>query len=307
MSESNASGPINALTVDVEEHFQVSAFESVVRREDWDGHESRVVSNTERLLDLFDEVDVRATFFCLGWVAERQPALIREIVRRGHEVGSHGYSHRLIYEQTPSEFREELLRSKRLLEELTSGAVEGHRAASFSIGRSNLWALDVIAECGFRYDSSLFPVVHDRYGIPGAPRGIYRLTTPAGHSLIEIPPSTLAVGSRTLPVAGGGYLRLYPGWLTSWAIRRLNRQEARPAVVYVHPWEVDPDQPRIEGAGLVSRFRHYVNLRGTATKLRRLLDRHRFGRMSDLLAEAAPPRSVSLSSEAQSDRAAVRA
>ncbi len=270
------------MTVDVEEHFQVSAFAAVVAREAWATLPSRVEANTGRLLDLFDEAGARATFFVLGWVAERHPALVRRIADRGHEIGSHGYGHRLIYDQQPGEFREEIVRSRKILQDASGQPVAGHRAASFSIGRRNLWALDVLADAGFAYDSSLYPVVHDRYGIPGAPRAIYRVKTRSGASLLEVPPSTVRLGRAVLPVAGGGYLRIYPFPFTSWAVRRLNGAESMPAVVYVHPWEVDPDQPRIRASAL-SRFRHYWGLSTTARKLRSLLRRFPFGAMCDVL------------------------
>lgn len=275
----NRSAPIlNAMTVDVEEHFQVSGFEGTVRREDWESHPSRVSENTGRLLDLFDEVGIRGTFFVLGWLGERHPQLVRRIADRGHEIASHGYSHRLAYSQSLDEFRSETERSKRILEDASGRAVAGYRAASFSIDGRNLWALDVLAEAGFTYDSSLFPVRHDRYGMPGAPRHPYRIRTKSGALLTEIPPSTLRFGKTVLPVAGGGYLRLYPLGLTSWAISRLHK-ERLPAVVYVHPWETDPSQPRIDAPAL-SRARHYVGIGGTLSKLRRLAARFRFGTMA---------------------------
>jgi len=275
----------NVLTVDVEEHFQVSAFESVVRREDWDSFPSRVIANTDRLLDLFEEAGVSATFFVLGWIAERHPGLVRGIGERGHEIASHGYGHRLAYTQSSEEFRRETVRSKALLEDASGQAVVGYRAASFSIDSRNLWALDVLVETGFTFDSSLFPVVHDRYGIPGAPRHPYRVRTPGGNTLVEIPPSTLRFGRAVLPVAGGGYLRLYPLAFTRWAIERLNRREGMPAVVYVHPWETDTEQPRI-AASLPRRFRHYVGIGGTIIKLKSLAARFRFGPMGPLAREA---------------------
>jgi polysaccharide deacetylase family protein (PEP-CTERM system associated) len=285
MSEATRPGPLNAMTVDVEEHFQVSAFERVIERESWSDRPSRVQANTERLLDLFEETGVRATFFVLGWIAQRKPDLVRRIADRGHEIGSHGYSHSLVYDQQPEVFREETARSKILLEEIAGRPVTGYRAASFSIGWRNLWALDVLAELGFRYDSSLFPVYHDRYGMPGAPRRIHEVTTPGGSTLVEVPPSTLRFGRANLPVAGGGYLRLFPELLSHWAIRRLNRREGMPAVVYVHPWELDPAQPRIR-APLLSRLRHYGGLRGMEAKLRRLLVRFRFGPVERVIEEA---------------------
>jgi polysaccharide deacetylase family protein (PEP-CTERM system associated) len=273
----------NAITVDVEEHFQVSAFEGVVGREDWESMPSRVEDNTARLLDLMDTEDVRGTFFVLGWVGERRPALVRRIADRGHEIASHGHSHRLIYEQSPGQFRRELDRSRKSLQDASGQPVDGHRAASFSITRRNLWALDVVSEAGFHYDSSLFPVRHDRYGIPGAPRGPYRLRTPAGGLLVEVPPSTVILWRWAVPVAGGGYLRLYPEAFTHWAIRRLNERDAMPANIYVHPWEVDPEQPRMAGLSWKSRVRHYINLGTTLGKLRRLFRTHRFGPLGEIV------------------------
>jgi len=279
---------LNALSVDVEEHFQVAAFARVVPRDAWPSHESRVRRNTVSLLDLFDEARVRATFFVLGWVAEREPRLVREIANRGHEIGSHGYSHRFVYDQSPAEFREETARSRRFLQDTSGQPVLGYRAASFSIVRRNLWALDVLVEAGFRYDSSVFPVLHDRYGLPGAPRGIHRGATPGGAELLEFPPSTIRVGGVTLPVAGGGYLRLLPRFVSHWAIHRLNVREGMPAMVYVHPWEVDPGQPRIPGT-LPNRVRHYTGLRSMRGKLRGLLERFRFGPVAEALDAAAFP------------------
>jgi polysaccharide deacetylase family protein (PEP-CTERM system associated) len=287
MNRSNSqSQPRNALTVDVEEHFQVSAFESVVDRAGWDSIPSRVEANTERLLELFARAGVHGTFFVLGWVAERHPDLVRRIAGAGHEIASHGQTHRLIYDQDPETFRAETHRSRATLQDLSGQPVSGYRAASFSITRQSLWALDVLVEEGFAWDSSVFPVLHDRYGVPGARRGPHRLRAPGGGELLELPPSTVALGRATLPVGGGGYLRLYPLAVTAWAIRRLNRRDGLPAVVYVHPWEVDPEQPRIR-ASFRSRFRHYTGLRTTAPKLGRLLERFRFGTMSELAADHA--------------------
>lgn len=279
---------VNAMTVDVEEHFQVSGFEGVVRREDWSAHESRVVANTERLLELFSRQSVRGTFFILGWVAERHPGLVRRIADAGHEIGCHGYSHRLIYDQTPEEFRRELTLARRILQDASGQAVCGHRAASFSITRRNLWALDVLVDVGFTYDSSVFPIVHDRYGVPGAPRGMYRLELANGSALVELPPSTLRFGPVVLPVGGGGYFRLYPTRVTRWAIDRLNRRERMPAVVYVHPWEFDPGQPRVPGVPWLRAARHYVNLETALEKLRILLDSHEFAAMGEIVAAAGP-------------------
>jgi len=279
----DGDGTLNAITVDVEEHFQVSAFAGVVRRRDWESFDSRVEANTDRLLGLFDEAGVRGTFFVLGWIGERHPRLVRRIADLGHEIASHGHSHRLVFEQGPQEFREETRRSKEILENACGREVRGYRAASFSITRRNLWALDVLVDAGFAYDSSLFPVYHVTYGIPGAPRGIYTAVTAAGRRLLELPPSTLRIGRLALPVAGGAYLRIFPRALTRWAIRRLNRREGLPAVVYVHPWELDPRQPLIE-ASWFNRFRHYSRLSSTADKLRDLLSRFRFATMAEVIA-----------------------
>lgn len=275
---------LNGMSVDVEEHFQVSAFDGVVPREAWDDIPSRVQDNTGRLLDLFDESGVKATFFVLGWLGDRYPQLVRAIADRGHEIASHGYSHRLVYEQDLEVFRREVELSRRILQDASGQAVDGYRAASFSIGQSNLEALDVLVEAGFSYDSSIYPVLHDRYGMPGAPRHIHALTTPRGHSLLEVPPTTMQLLGLTLPVAGGGYLRAYPAAVSRWAIRRLNDKEGWPAIVYVHPWEFDPEQPRIE-APLISRWRHYHGLRSTAVKMRQLLRRFRFGPIREVIRE----------------------
>jgi polysaccharide deacetylase family protein (PEP-CTERM system associated) len=273
---------LNAMTVDVEEHFQVSAFEDVVDRDQWDTLPSRVEDNTSRLLDLFDETEVRATFFVLGWIGERHPGLVRRIAERGHEIASHGYGHRLVYDQTPDAFREETVRSRGILQDASGQSVDGYRAASFSVMKQSLWALDVLVEVGFTYDSSIFPVLHDRYGIPGAPRKLHRARTPQGRTIVEFPPSTMKLGPAILPVGGGGYLRIYPDSVTHWAIGRLNRREAMPAVVYIHPWEVDPEQPRIKASRL-SRFRHYSGLKKTASTLRSIMKRYAFGPMRQVI------------------------
>ena len=283
---SGESRTINAMTVDVEEHFQVSAFADSVDRASWASQPTRVEANMSRLLELYEEAGVRTTCFVLGWVADRYPDLVRKIAAHGHEIGSHGWSHQLIYNQTEEQFRDELERSRKLLQDLSGQPVAGHRAASFSIDRRNLWALDVIAETGFSYDSSLFPVHHDRYGMPGAPREIHRLRTPRGHALTEFPPTTLKLAGQNVPIGGGGYLRLYPSIVTQSAVRRLNRN-GMPAMVYVHPWEVDPQQPRI-AAPLKSRFRHYTNLHSTADKLRMLMHRFNFASMQESI-DAHPP------------------
>ncbi len=266
---------VNALTVDVEDYYHVSAFEGIVRRDQWDGYASRVADNTRRLLELLAGHGVYATFFVLGWVADRFPDLVREIHAAGHEVGSHGYWHRLIYRQTADEFRDDLRRSRQVLEDAVGTPVAAYRAPSFSITRRSQWALEVLAEEGFRIDSSVFPIYHDRYGLPGAEAHIHPIATPAG-TLWEFPPSVVRWAGCTLPIGGGGYLRLYPLWLTCRGLARINRRAGAPFLVYVHPWELDPDQPRLIGGSVASRFRHYVNLRGTERKLDALLSRFRF-------------------------------
>lgn len=272
----------NALTVDVEDYFHVAAFSRQIDPATWDRFPLRVERNTYRLLDLFTERGVRATFFVLGWVAERCPGLVRAIADQGHEVACHGYSHQLIYEQIPTVFRVETIRAKACLEDQAQRPVLGYRAASYSITKRSLWALDILAELGFAYDSSIFPVHHDRYGIPGSPRWPYRLDTPNGGSLIEFPPSTLAVGGYRLPVAGGGYFRIYPYWLTRFALSRVNETERHPFIFYLHPWEIDPEQPRIR-AGWLSTFRHYTNLNRCEEWLRHLLQDFQFAPARDVL------------------------
>ncbi len=272
----------NALTVDVEDYFQVSAFAKSIKQNYWDNHPSRVEKNTRRLMDMFDEAQVKATFFVLGWVADRNRRLIEDIAQRGHEVASHGYSHQLIYNQTPEVFREETIRSKRLLEDIVQMPVRGYRAASYSITKKSLWALDILAEAGFEYDSSIFPVRHDRYGIADAIEVPHLLKTPQGHSLVEFPLSTAKLLNYKLPIAGGGYFRLYPYALSRAGLAQVNRR-AQPFIFYLHPWEIDPEQPRIE-AGLFSRFRHYNNLSRCEERLQQLLNDFEFTTAAKVLA-----------------------
>ena len=260
----------NALTVDVEDYFHVSAFSNHIDRSQWDGYSCRVETNTRNLLGMFDQAGVKATFFVLGWVAERYPALVSEIDANGHEVACHGYSHELVYRQTPELFRDESRRSKAVLEDIIQKPVKGYRAASYSITAKSTWALDILAELGFRYDSSIFPVRHDRYGMPGAQREPHVLKTPAGHSLVEFPLSTFQALRYRLPVSGGGYFRLFPYWFTRYALGRINSKEQLPFIFYLHPWEIDPGQPRVQ-AGMVSRFRHYQNLDRCQPRLTALL------------------------------------
>jgi len=281
----------NALTVDVEDYFHVSALAPAIPRDTWSSRESRVVGNTHKLLNLFDQFSVRGTFFVLGWVAERYPQLVKDIAARGHEIACHGLSHRLVYEQSPTEFRQETAQSKNLLEDITGSAVVGYRAASYSIVRKSLWALDILVELGFKYDSSIFPVRHDRYGIPAAKREPHLMSTPGNQCIVEWPLSTASLIGLRVPVSGGGYFRLMPYWLTRWGLASINQRELRPFVFYLHPWEIDPDQPRVQASRL-SRFRHYTNLERCEERLRRLLGEFRFSTARDglgqlgLLAEA---------------------
>jgi polysaccharide deacetylase family protein (PEP-CTERM system associated) len=271
------------MSIDVEDYFHVSAFDGLVPRSMWSQMESRVVSNTERLLALFDDFDVRATFFVLGWVGERHPDLVGRIAAEGHEVASHGYAHRLIYDQTRAAFRDDVRRAKAVLEQAAGRRVAGYRAPSYSITPRSLWALDVLVEEGHNYDASIFPIRHDRYGIPVSARLPYEIHRRAG-SLVEVPGSTTRLGPMNLPIAGGGYFRLLPYQWTRWGIGRLNRIERRPAVFYLHPWEIDPDQPRLHATAL-GRFRHYRNLGQTAARLRQLLTDFRFGPVETIVAE----------------------
>jgi len=272
------------MSIDVEDYFHVSAFDGIVPRTQWDGMESRVVANTHRLLAIFAEYGVLSTFFVLGWVAERFPALVRAIADEGHEIASHGYAHRLIYDQTPDAFREDVRRAKALLEDASGRAVAGYRAPSYSITPRSLWALDILADEGYSYDSSIFPIRHDRYGIPVSDRKPYRITR-AAVTLTEVPGSTTRIGPLNLPIAGGGYLRLLPYWWAHWGISRLTRREQLPVVFYLHPWEIDPEQPRLS-AGRLSRLRHYRNLSKTETRLRQLLKDFRFDTVATIIERA---------------------
>lgn len=260
---------VNAMTVDVEDYFQVSAFEAHIRPEQWDLLPQRVAANTHRILDLFDSYQVKATFFTLGWVAERHPQLIRRITESGHELASHGYRHVRVTEQTPEAFRQDLRLSRKILEDAGGQPVIGYRAASYSICSRNLWALEILAEEGYRYSSSIYPVKHDLYGIPDAPRFAYH--PPNAPGLLEIPISTIHLLGRNLPCGGGGFFRLYPYRISQWAYRHLNRREGQPGIFYFHPWEIDPDQPRQDNLPLKSRFRHYLNLGRMAGRLESLL------------------------------------
>lgn len=259
----------NVFSVDVEDYFHVEAFADVVPRTSWDRYPLRVEDNTRRLLDLLDEHGIDATFFILGWVADRCPALVREIVARGHETACHSYWHRLVYTLTPEEFRSDTRRARVAIEQAGGQSIKGYRAPSYSITAKSLWALGILAEEGFEYDSSIFPIRHDVYGIPDAPRAPWQVTT-SGGPLVEYPISTFrVVGTTNFPVGGGGYLRLLPFWYTRFGFNRV-RADNLPLIAYIHPWEVDPEQPRIPGR-LRSRLRHYTNLNKTRARLASLL------------------------------------
>ena len=273
---------LNALTIDVEDYYQVAAFDSMIRLEDWDRYESRVERNTHRILELLDKHKTRGTFFVLGWVAERHPKLVRDIHACGHEIGSHGYAHQRVYTQGPDQFREETRKSKSILEDIIGRPVLGYRAATYSITKESLWALDVLLDEGFLYDSSIFPIRHDLYGIPDYHRFCHVLDGRNGNGLIEVPLSTLQLAGLNIPIAGGGYFRIFPYGFIRWGLRRLNEKENQPAVMYLHPWEIDPGQPRIKGNPL-SRFRHYHNLNTTEEKLVRLIKDFNLGTMLEVL------------------------
>ncbi len=279
--------PCSIISVDVEDYFHVEAFARVVDRNNWGAYASRVERNTERILDLFDERQIKGTFFILGWVAERYPLLVRRITERGHEPACHSYWHRLIYKLTPEDFREDTLRAKNCIEQAAGAPIYGYRAPSFSITGRSVWALDVLAQLGFRYDSSVFPVKHDTYGVPDAPRRPFRIETPFG-PIVEFPMATFRFGSGpNFPIAGGGYLRMLPFAYTRMGVRRA-WSEGLPVVSYIHPWEIDPEQPRID-APLKSRLRHYTNLGKTEVRLRKLLALGEFTSFRDSgLADSAP-------------------
>ncbi len=261
----------------------VSAFADVVKFDDWPSYESRVERNTFRVLEMLDEHGVKATFFVLGWVAERYPAIVLEIQRRGHELACHGYNHRLAYELSLKEFREDTRKSKRLIEEISGVAVRGYRAASYSIIKDSLWALDVLIEEGFTYDSSIFPIHHDRYGYPGFDRFPVVIKREGTGEILEIPLSTVRLFGKNVPIAGGGYLRLFPISFVKWGIRSLNEKEGEPTVIYFHPWEIDPGQPSLNGTRL-STFRHRINMDKTFGKVNRLLETFRFGPVKEVFA-----------------------
>ncbi|WP_374550553.1 XrtA system polysaccharide deacetylase [Sphingobium yanoikuyae] len=275
----------NALSVDVEDWFQVGAFERTIDRSDWEGLTHRVERNTDAVLDLFAQAGVTATFFTLGWVAERYPALMRRIAEAGHEVASHGYDHARVFTFTPEQFRADLRKARAILEDASGQKVSGYRAPSFSIDPRTPWAHPILAEEGYAYSSSVAPIRHDHYGWPDSPRFAWKPV--AGSELLELPVTTAKLGQRTLAAGGGGFFRLLPYGFSRWAIRQVNGQAQRPAIIYFHPWEIDPDQPRVAGAPLRSRVRHYTNLSVMAAKLRRLTQDFAWTRVDALVAQEA--------------------
>jgi polysaccharide deacetylase family protein (PEP-CTERM system associated) len=258
----------NAMTIDVEDYFQVSAFAPHIPRDSWPERECRVEANIERILGILETGGAKATFFTLGWIAERYPQMVRKIVAGGHELASHGYGHLRASDQSRAEFMDDVARSKGILEDIGGQAVKGYRAPSFSIGPANLWALDVLQEAGYRYSSSIYPIAHDHYGMPDAPRFAFHPNGSAG--LLEVPITTVRIGQRNLPAGGGGYFRLLPYAISRRMMRRVNQEDGQPAIFYFHPWELDPGQPRPSGIGLKTRFRHYVNLGKMDARIRSL-------------------------------------
>jgi polysaccharide deacetylase family protein (PEP-CTERM system associated) len=286
----------NALTFDVEEYFHVSAYADHVRPEDWRSYPSRVGASVNKILDLLDEHHCRATFFSLGWIAENRPEVIRQIAARGHEIACHSFQHRRVFDMTPEEFREDTRSAKAILEDVSGAPVLGYRAPSFSITGKSQWAVEILAELGFAYDSSVFPVRHLNYGMPKAPRSPFRIETRYG-SIVEFPMPTLDLGGVRAPFGGGAYLRLLPYRYTFWAIEYTNERENRPVCVYLHPWEIDADQPRMHGS-LTAKARHYFGLSATETKLKRLLGAVEFGPLSSLIEQAIPESAANISTPA---------
>ena len=275
---------LNAMTIDVEDYFQVSAFASTIPREQWESLPCRVERNIDIALALLDEGKAHATFFTLGWIAERYPGIVRRIVDNGHELASHGYGHQRVSELSRNEFNEDISRAKKTLEDLSGSPVIGYRAPSFSIGADNLWALDLLQEAGYQYSSSIYPIRHDHYGMPDAPRFAHY---PRGKDgMLELPPTTAILLGRNLPAAGGGYFRLLPYQASRWLIRRVNRQDGEPCIFYFHPWELDPDQPRQFNISMKTRFRHYINLKHMESRIQSLLRDFHWDRMDRIFMKA---------------------
>jgi polysaccharide deacetylase family protein (PEP-CTERM system associated) len=282
----DSSSVVNAMTVDVEDYFQVSAFEPHVDKAQWQTLPCRAEKNTERILALFEAHKVRATFFTLGWVAQRYPDLVRKIVDNGHELASHGWEHTRVSAQTPRQFREDVTRTRKLLEDTSGKVVKGYRAASYSIGPRETWAWNELAEAGYRYSSSIVPIRHDHYGIPGAPRFSFQAVD---GKLLEVPITTVPVAGRNFNCGGGGWFRLFPYAFSRWALKRVNINERQAGIFYFHPWEIDPEQPRPDGLVMKTRFRHYLNLHRTYPRLERLLKDFRWGRMDDIFLSCGKP------------------
>jgi polysaccharide deacetylase family protein (PEP-CTERM system associated) len=279
--KTEATPIVNALTVDVEDYFHAEALAPCVKRDDWESMPSRIVANTMRALELCARHNVRGTFFILGWIAERHPQLVREIQKAGHEIACHSYWHRLVYRLTPEEFREDTRRARQVIEDAAGAPVLGYRAPTFSIVEKSFWALDALAELGFRYDSSIFPVHHDFYGVPGYSRGPCRHRVSNGATLAEFPMSTFRLGSMNFPVGGGGYLRIFPLRYTFFGVDRIHRRDGQPLILYFHPWEIDPAQPRLP-LPVKSKFRHYTNLSRMESRIGALLQRYRFAPLCEL-------------------------
>jgi len=270
---------INAISIDVEDYFQVSAFEHSIDRKSWDKLEHRVTENMDKVFHLLAEADVNATFFILGWVAERYPDIVNKIIENGHELASHGYGHQRVSDLTRDEFKNDVTKAKDILENLSGVAIKGYRAPSYSIGKSNIWALNVLAESGYEYSSSIYPIQHDHYGYPESPRFIFK---DKNSGLVEIPITTMKFMNRLFPAGGGGFFRFYPYSVSKWAINRVNRIDLHPTVFYLHPWELDPFQPRQKNISAKSRFRHYLNLKKTESRLKHLLNDFQWGRIDDV-------------------------
>ena len=269
---------VNALTIDVEDYFQVSAFAPFIARSEWPTRECRVERNVERILGMLAAHQTKATFFTLGWIAERYPQLVREIVAQGHELASHGYGHERASDLTESAFFADIDRARKLLQDMTGVDIQGYRAPSFSIGTDNLWAFDSLARAGYRYSSSIYPIRHDHYGMPDAPRFAHQ----AHADVLEIPVTTLRWGGRNFPSSGGGYFRLLPYAVSRWMLRRVNQHDGQPAIFFFHPWEIDAEQPRVAGIDAKTRFRHYVNIDRMPARLDQLLGDFAWGRMDDI-------------------------
>ena len=279
-TDRKSSEPVNAMTIDVEDYYQVAAFEKIVAPADWCNYESRVVANTRRFLELLAAQNVKSTFFVLGYEAERFPDMVREIAAAGHEIGSHGFAHQLAYKQSEIAFRDDVSRARKLLQDISGQEVLSYRAPSFSIGRQTPWGHRVLVEEGYKYDSSVFPIRHDLYGDPNAPVEIHTIETESG-PILEFPPTVVRWFGRNIPTGGGGYFRIFPYSLTRFMLRQVNR--TRPFVFYIHPWEIDPDQPRFSQSPLKSRFRHYTNLGKTADRFTRLLQSFRFAPIREVI------------------------